>query len=166
MSDLVLSAADGMTEYSVSNPGPASVAACSDSDSDSVCDLIDACAGLDDLQDTDGDSTPDCLEECTSDPNKTEAGQCGCGNADTDSDGDATADCLDSCDDDPNKVDEGVCGCGVADTDCAYVTLGDVVELQEECSYVCQSELTGSQACTNFDTTGYEFVQVLSLIHI
>ena len=55
---------------------------------------------------------------------------------------DSTPDGCDDCDDDPNKATEGACGCGVADTDCAYVTLGDVVELPSECSYVCQSTTT------------------------
>ena len=76
-----------------------------------------------------------------------------------DNDFDSTPDGCDDCDDDPNKVVEGACGCGVADTDCAYISLGDVVELPEECSYVCQSELTGSQACTSLDTTA-QYVQV------
>ena len=105
------------------------------------------------MQDADADSTPDCLDGCVNDPNKTDAGQCGCGNADTDSDGDLTADCNDVCDNDPNKItEEGPCGCGVADTDCAYLSLGDVVELPSECSYVCQSTTVGSSACTFADT--------------
>ncbi|MAB71042.1 MAG: hypothetical protein CMJ54_00880, partial [Planctomycetaceae bacterium] len=66
---------------------------------------------------TDGDGTPDCLDNCPADPNKTEPGACGCGVADTDTDGDGTPDCLDSCPADPNKTEPGACGCGVADTD-------------------------------------------------
>ncbi|MCP4894895.1 MAG: hypothetical protein GY911_13920, partial [Actinomycetales bacterium] len=47
--------------------------------------------------DTDGDGTPDCLDSCPDDPNKTEPGACGCGESDTDSDGDGIADCNDAC---------------------------------------------------------------------
>ena len=164
MSNLVLSASDGMTEYASSDPGVTTIAACSDSDGDSVCDSADLCDGFNDLQDVDADSTPDCLDGCVNDPNKTEAGQCGCGNADTDSDGDLTADCNDVCVNDPKKItEEGPCGCGVADTDCAYLTLGDVVELPSECSYVCQSTTTGTSACTFADPDpNYTFVEVCS----
>lgn len=67
--------------------------------------------------DTDGDGTPDLIDNCPNDPTKTEPGICGCGVADTDSDGDGVADCNDGCIDDPNKTAPGACGCGVADTD-------------------------------------------------
>ncbi|WP_223550698.1 T9SS type A sorting domain-containing protein, partial [Aestuariivivens sp. NBU2969] len=93
------------------------------------------------------DGTPNCLDGCPDDPNKTDPGVCGCGTAetDTDSDGvldcndleinspcpldvdingvsndddsDGTPNCLDGCPDDPNKTDPGVCGCGTAETD-------------------------------------------------
>lgn len=43
--------------------------------------------------DTDGDGTPDCSDNCPSDPDKTDPGVCGCGVADTDTDGDGTPDC-------------------------------------------------------------------------
>ena len=38
--------------------------------------------------DTDRDGTPDCLDNCPNDRNKTELGDCGCGNRETDRDGD------------------------------------------------------------------------------
>ncbi len=57
------------------------------------------------------------VDNCPNDPNKTEAGICGCGVADTDSDNDNTPDCNDGCPNDPNKIAAGICGCGVADTD-------------------------------------------------
>ncbi len=47
--------------------------------------------------DSDGDGVPDNTDECTNDPNKSEAGQCGCGNPDTDTDQDGIADCNDLC---------------------------------------------------------------------
>jgi hypothetical protein len=67
--------------------------------------------------DTDGDGTPDLIDNCPNDPNKNEAGICGCGLSDTDTDGDGAANCNDGCLDDPNKTVPGDCGCGVADTD-------------------------------------------------
>ncbi|MFQ5425386.1 MAG: hypothetical protein ACE5F9_15585, partial [Phycisphaerae bacterium] len=67
--------------------------------------------------DTDGDGTGDCVDNCPTDPNKTDPGQCGCGNPDTDTDGDGTADCNDGCPIDPNKTAPGQCGCGNPDTD-------------------------------------------------
>ncbi|HSW46567.1 MAG TPA: right-handed parallel beta-helix repeat-containing protein [Phycisphaerae bacterium] len=56
-------------------------------------------------------------DECPDDPDKTEAGVCGCGVPDTDSDGDDSADCVDGCPDDPDKTSPGVCGCGTPDED-------------------------------------------------
>jgi predicted outer membrane repeat protein len=51
------------------------------------------------------------------DPNKTDAGSCGCGAPETDTDSDGTPDCDDSCDLDPDKTAPGACGCGVSDVD-------------------------------------------------
>ncbi len=67
--------------------------------------------------DSDGDDTPDCLDECVDDPDKTEEGFCGCGEADDDRDGDETPNCLDECPDDPDKTEAGGCGCGEVDID-------------------------------------------------
>ncbi len=58
------------------------------------------------------------LDLCTSDPNKTEPGVCGCSVADVDTDRDGTFDCQDQCPSDPAKVVPGSCGCGVADGVC------------------------------------------------
>ena len=69
------------------------------------------------VADSDRDGTPDYMDGCPDDPNKTDPGICGCGVPDTDSDGDGTPDCNDECPQDPNKVETGVCGCGVPDTD-------------------------------------------------
>ncbi|MHC4445770.1 MAG: thrombospondin type 3 repeat-containing protein, partial [Planctomycetota bacterium] len=71
----------------------------------------------DPVADSDGDGVPDCEDNCPNDPNKTDAGACGCGVADTDSDSDGTPDCNDNCLNDPNKTNPGVCGCGTAETD-------------------------------------------------
>lgn len=56
---------------------------------------------------------------CPNDPNKLEAGTCGCGVVDnyTDSDADGFPNCMDSCVSDPNKSTPGTCGCGVSDAD-------------------------------------------------
>lgn len=89
-----------------------------DSDMDGVCDALDLCEGEDDNLDDDGDNTPNCLDGCPDDPNKTEPGICGCGFDDSsDGDGDGTIDCLDGCPDDPNKTTPGICGCNIPDID-------------------------------------------------
>ncbi len=49
--------------------------------------------------DTDGDGTPDWMDGCPDDANKTAAGMCGCGLPDTDTDGDGIAQCNDPDDD-------------------------------------------------------------------
>ena len=107
-----------------------------DTDGDLVADCVDPCPA-DNPNDTDGDGSCDSDEACPDDPDKTEPGQCGCGNPDTDGDGDGVADCVDpcpvdnpddtdgdgicesddGCPDDPGKTEPGVCGCGTPDTD-------------------------------------------------
>ena len=69
------------------------------------------------LADSDGDGEPDLTDLCPNDPNKIEAGICGCGVSDVDSDQDNTPDCIDECPSDSNKIDPGLCGCGIPDTD-------------------------------------------------
>lgn len=68
--------------------------------------------------DSDSDGTPNCLDACPADVEKTAPGECGCGMTDTagDSDGDGTYDCKDGCPADASKVAPGVCGCGLSDT--------------------------------------------------
>ncbi len=61
--------------------------------------------------DSDGDGTPDTLDGCPEDPDKTNPGECGCGVAESPTCG------VDACPDDPDKTDPGLCGCGVEDTD-------------------------------------------------
>lgn len=46
--------------------------------------------------DSDSDSSPDCIDQCDSDATKVEPGSCGCGIADTDANGNGVADCLDT----------------------------------------------------------------------
>lgn len=57
------------------------------------------------------------VDQCPDDADKTEPGDCGCGNAETDGDDDGAADCADGCPDDPDKQSPGECGCGTADGD-------------------------------------------------
>ena len=59
----------------------------------------------------------DCFDGCPQDPDKVDAGDCGCGISDVDTDQDGAPDCLDECPDDPNKILAGVCGCNVFDAD-------------------------------------------------
>ncbi len=67
--------------------------------------------------DTDNDGTPDCIDNCPTDPAKTEPGTCGCDTPDVDSDNDGTPDCIDNCPTDPAKTEPGTCGCGTPDVD-------------------------------------------------
>ncbi|MBS1583634.1 MAG: T9SS type A sorting domain-containing protein, partial [Bacteroidetes bacterium] len=78
--------------------------------------------------DSDSDGTCDLLDECPNDPNKTEAGTCGCGVVDVDTDGDGTADCIDGCPNDPNKVNPGQCGCGAVETDTDGDSFADCID--------------------------------------
>jgi hypothetical protein len=78
--------------------------------------------------DSDGDTTPDCRDECKNDRFKVKAGACGCGTPDTDSDSDTSPDCIDSCDNDPGKVIAGQCGCGSLDTNSDSDPVADCVD--------------------------------------
>lgn len=62
-------------------------------------------------------SPPDTTDNCPDDPDKTNAGVCGCGVPDTDSDGDGSPNCVDGCPSNAPKTSAGVCGCAVPDTD-------------------------------------------------
>jgi formylglycine-generating enzyme required for sulfatase activity/tRNA A-37 threonylcarbamoyl transferase component Bud32 len=77
--------------------------------------VVDAQAPV--VLDRDGDGTPDAVDGCPDDPNKTAPGLCGCGKPETDTDGDGSPDCVDLCPNDPNKTAPGVCGCGKPDVD-------------------------------------------------
>ena len=63
------------------------------------------------MADKDGDGVMDCEDECPHNPNKSEAGACGCDADDDDSDGDGVSDCDDECPDNPNTSLAGACGC-------------------------------------------------------
>ncbi|MEM7249501.1 MAG: thrombospondin type 3 repeat-containing protein, partial [Acidobacteriota bacterium] len=118
-----------------------------DTDMDGEGDACDACpldAPDDDLDD---DGTCNSDDECPEDPNKTEPGQCGCGNADTDTDMDGTADCVDECDDDPNKTAPGDCGCGNVDED---VDMDGVTD----CNDNCVGTANADQVDTDMDGEG------------
>lgn len=74
--------------------------------------IHEVCKGAD----TDEDGSPDCMDECPIDPEKTKAGMCGCGIGDVDTDRDGFIDCVDQCPKDPTRtVAAGKCGCGVLD---------------------------------------------------
>jgi len=88
-----------------------------DADNDGLLDDEDVCFGDQSTGDTDGDGVCNDVDACDIDPDKRDAGACGCGVPDTDSDGDSVPDCLDGCPDNPNKLEPGVCGCDQADDD-------------------------------------------------
>ena len=203
IANVVVAANDAMgTALPFSSPDSAlAIAACDDVDGDTVCDAVDQCDGNDADPDTDGDGVCEDIDACLGDDASGDSDNDSiCDNLDAcagyndllDNDNDGTPDDCDACDNDPNKIAEGVCGCDVADTDCAFLTLGDVVQLPESCVDVCQSQGTDNwagschpvfdptgvwvQECTsgllglevNYyagqDVTGYQFN--LSLIHI
>ncbi|HWL95099.1 MAG TPA: hypothetical protein VNT79_16385 [Phycisphaerae bacterium] len=88
-----------------------------DDDEDGICDDNDLCIGDDASGDDDDDGVCDSDDECPADPEKSEEGQCGCGEEDTDSDDDGTADCNDECPENEDKTEPGECGCEFDDAD-------------------------------------------------
>ncbi|MCB9857854.1 MAG: thrombospondin type 3 repeat-containing protein [Phycisphaerales bacterium] len=88
--------------------------ATNDSDGDGLCGSVDPCPN-DATNDSDNDGVCDGMDGCPNDPNKTSAGICGCGTADTDSDGDGVADCDDNCVDLANADQLDSDGDGVGD---------------------------------------------------
>lgn len=98
-------------------------------------------AGVEDAG-TDSTPTPACptggcaipdggVDECPEDPEKVEAGLCGCGMPDDDADGDGTLDCEDGCPGDPEKLLPGLCGCGTSD---------EGREVEADCSDACPDD--------------------------
>jgi Thrombospondin type 3 repeat len=129
-----------------------------DSDGDTVADSSDNCPTVANTNqlDTDSDGAGDACDNCPNDNQKTEPGQCGCGNLDTDSDSDGTADCNDICPSDPNKIVAGACGCGVADTDSDSDTIADCNDNCPDVSNTNQLDSDGDgvgDACDNCPNT-------------
>jgi len=90
-----------------------------DGDGDGISDQDDNCPSVANVGqfDTDGDGAGDACDDCPTDPNKIEAGVCGCHVPDTDTDADGAADCLDGCPTDSAKTSPGQCGCHSLETD-------------------------------------------------
>ncbi len=90
-----------------------------DRDGDGVTDAEDNCprGSNADQADADDDGVGDDCDRCPDDGQKSEAGRCGCGEADDDADSDGTPDCDDECPLNAMKTDAGVCGCDGLDED-------------------------------------------------
>lgn len=103
--------------------------------------------------DTDADGTPDCHDECPTDPAKVAAGACGCGVTETDGDGDTVPDCRDNCPItvNPDQADSNGDGKGDACTErCGNGTIeageqcdDDNTTSGDGCSATCQAEGSG-----------------------
>lgn len=93
-------------------------------------------------------------DTCPADPDKTEAGVCGCGVAETDSDGDGVADCVDNCpnDADPLLTDADNDGLGDVCDNCAFVSNPDQVDSDADGQGdVCDSTPHHAQCACNLD---------------
>ena len=96
----------------------------------------------------DGTLTSPAIDTCPDDPDKMEAGICGCGIPDTDTDADGTPDCNDICVDDPFKIEESICGCGELDTD------DEDIDTIPYCIDNCPFAANGGQADADGDQIG------------
>jgi len=121
------------------------------SDPDKTFPGICGC-GVPDI-DSDGDGTPDCIDECPDNPEKILTGDCGCDTPDVDTDGDSVPDCLDQCPEDPDKIFPGLCGCGVSEIDSDADT---VLDCLDECPEDPLKIIPGECGCgvPEIDTDG------------
>ena len=135
--------------------GPSIVRAgeCTDTDGDTICDEVDNCVAVGNLDqlDTDEDGAGDACDGCTEDPDKTEPGVCGCGIADDDSDEDGLLDCNDNCPLDANadQADADTDGVGDACDECAASVLGGTVTV-EKCDSGIENQVL-SNGCSLVD---------------
>lgn len=83
------------------------------------------------------DTPPGAEDACPDDPDKLEAGACGCGVPDTDADADGAFDCDDGCPDDAGKIDPGACGCGLPDDD---TDTDGLLRCEDNCPDVANAE--------------------------
>ena len=115
-----------------------------------VCDSICVFPAID----SDDDGVGDCDDGCPFDPNKIDAGFCGCGQSDIDSDNDLVLDCVDECPDDPEKVVKGICGCSIPDED---LDCNGIADCQEVTSVTSERSIDGSS--TNGASLPFTFLQ-------
>jgi hypothetical protein len=149
-----------------------------DTDGDGICGVVtDNCPSVSNSNqaDADSDGTGDACDGCPSDNQKTSAGTCGCGFADStdtdgdgicgvvtdncpavsnpnqaDADSDGTGDACDGCPNDNTKTAAGQCGCGNPDTD----TDGDgTADCNDECINDNQKIAVGTCGCGYDDST-------------
>ncbi len=105
------------------------------------------------LDDADNDGIADEQDGCPDDADKTEPGQCGCGESDADSDQDGVADCNDECPNNELKTEAGDCGCSEAEDDTDEDGTPDCVD---ECPNNADKTEAGDCGCTAADTDSDE----------
>ena len=104
--------------------------------------ITDVDAGA--LTDTDSDGVADSDDGCPNDVNKTEPGECGCGELETDSDGDGIPNCVDNCPYVDNDDQEDTDGDGVGDEcdNCPAIANADQSDANEDgVGDVCETDV-------------------------
>lgn len=120
-------------------------------DDNEECDLG---AGNDANADAPDECTTGCTwyvqDDCPNDPQKLEAGLCGCGVADTNGDGDQVPDCFDDC---PSTPGDGPDGCPPADLDAGAGDAASDAASDDAAASPVTLDLSGSTGASSVGST-------------